>query len=1552
MTGLEIAVIGMSGRFPGAGNIEEFWDNIRDGVESIYFLTREELDNIGIDLRENPNYVNSKGGVLEDIESFDASFFGYTPREATIMNPQLKLFHECSWEALENAGYDTDSYEGLIGLFVGAASSFFWEGLCLLSQQTMEMGQMAARFLTDKDHLSTKIAYKLNLKGVSLIVNTACSTSLVAIHQGCRSLLAGDCDIVLAGGVGIRFDSQSGYIYQDGMINSPDGHCRAFDVKARGTVGGDGVGIVVLKPLEDAVADRDCIHAVIKGSAVNNDGARKVGYTAPSVDGQAEVIQAAHRLAEVEPASISYVETHGTATELGDPIEIAALKMAFNGAAENFCAIGSVKTNIGHLDHAAGVAGFLKVVMALKNRLIPPSLHFETPNPKIDFKNSPFYVSTKATAWSNGSYPLRAGVSSFGIGGTNVHLILEEVPPQIKGRQSGSSREQQLILLSAKTSPALDKLTENLAAYLKSHPEENLADAAYTLKIGRKAFAYRRMTVCSGIDEAVRYLSDPGARTVYTSLAREEKRTVIFMFSGLGAQYVGMGRELYQEEPVFREELDRCFELLSSLTDLDIKQALFPDGNPDKAGKAIELFEAAQLVVFISGYALARLLMKWGITPQAMIGYSFGEYTAACISGVISLEDALKLIVHRGRLIQGMPEGAMLSVPLTREELEPLMPDGLSIAIDNGPSCVVSGSTEQITLFESRMREKKYICVPLKANRAIHSKMMEPVSGEFENIIEHVSLKKPEIPHISNLTGTWLKDEEALVPGYWARHLKTTVLFAEGIREILKMPNPIFIEVGPGHDLGALVRHHIENEADQLILNTVKHPQEKISDSRFLLNRVGRLWLSGIKIDWREFYAEEQRYRIPLPTYPFERKVYRFEREQIRSGAELLANRSVVTKKPNIPDWFYVPSWKRSVAADPVSPGPSPGNRWIIFEDCCGLGARLAQHLRGNENHVVCVKPGAQFHSDGEGVYTVNPQKSGDYDALFRELQAQGEIPDKIVHLWSVSEEGGLNKDIKAVDQAQDLGFYSLLYLAQVIGGRNFENRFRITVISNNVWRVTGEEELCPEKATLVGAVKVIPQEYENIECASIDIVLNKTNGSGDECLIDKLSQALSVNSPEKIVAYRGDYRWVPTFEPVPLAKDAHNKSRLREKGVYLITGGLGGMGLEIAKELVNSVRARLILTGRSALPPREEWDDLLSTPNEDDVSMKIRKVKELEESGAEVMICRADAASLADMQTVAASAKQRFGQINGVIHAAGLADGCVISRRTREETDGILSPKVTGTLILDHILQDMHPDFIVLCSSISSITAQFGQVGYCAANAFLDAYAQQKNSHGRTFAVSINWDNWKEVGMGVENVKRLSQDENIKGADLLLRNGMTNSEAIEVFKRTLDNNFPQIVVSTSDLMFRIQQLENVKMSQATQEFEVETYSGKLFPRPELSTEYVPPKTDFEKTFANILKKFFGYEQVGIYDNLFEFGLTSLTIIRVNNILKKELNRDIPIVAMFEYPTIASLGKYLEHEETGETLSDEAVFQLEGLEETEDLLHSSIDLLRNEAGQE
>ena len=906
LVGTEIAVIGMAGRFPGARNVDELWRKLRDGVESITFFTDEQLRASGVDpaLLRDPDYVKA-AAVMDDVDLFDASFFGFTAREAQLMDPQHRVLLECAWEAMEDAGYDSESLQGSVGVFAGATiNTYLLVNLVSNPELINSLDLVQINVTNGADFLTTRISYKLDLKGPSHLVQSACSTSLVAVHIACQSLLNEECDMALAGGVSINQKLRRGYRYVEGGIASPDGRCCAFDAAAHGTLFGSGVGVVVLKRLKEALADGDCIRAVIIGSAINNDGALKVGYTAPSVEGQALVVTEALANAGVTAETISYVEAHGTGTPLGDPVEVQALTKAFRATTQKkgFCAIGSIKTNIGHLDAAAGVTSLIKTVLALKHRFLPPSLHFERPNPNIDFAGSPFYVNSTLSEWPANGTPRRAGVSSFGVGGTNAHVILEEAPAP---EPSSHQRPYQLVVWSAKTSSALQSATTNLLEYLKQNPNTNLADVAYTLQVGRRAFCHRRMVVCQSVADAVRvletlqhgdqptpYESSVGDETppmktespgqARAALSQEElaDHPVVFMFPGQGAEHVNMGLELYRTEPAFRELVDWCSERLTSHLGLDLSRVLYPDyEHAAQAREQLSQTWIAQPALFVVEYALARLWMLWGVQPQAMIGHGLGEYVAACLAGVFSLEDALALVAARGRVMHALTGGEMLAVPLTEAELQPLLSENISLSAINGPSqSVISGPSEKLAELVERLAEEGVECRRLPTSHAFLSPAaMDSMIGPFTEQLRQTQLRSPQIPYVSSLTGTWITEEGIQDRDYWAGHLLGTVRFGDGLNELLKQPKRRFLEVGPGHMLSRLVRRRTNLTPERVLLASLPANESSLTDSGFMLTTLGQLWLAAVRIDWPGFHAQERRRRLPLLTYPFERQRYWIE---------------------------------------------------------------------------------------------------------------------------------------------------------------------------------------------------------------------------------------------------------------------------------------------------------------------------------------------------------------------------------------------------------------------------------------------------------------------------------------------------------------------------------------------------------------------------------------------------------------------------------------------------------------------------------------------------
>lgn len=1499
----DIAIIGMAGRFPGGRNVEEFWQNLLRGVESITFFSDEELLGAGVEpaLLGEANYVKA-GAVIEDVERFDASFFNFTPREAEMMDPQHRLFLEHAWQALEVAGYDAENYSGRVGVFAGESVNTYLLHNLLPQRELIErVGLFQTIIGNDRDHLTTHTAYKLNLKGPCVNVQTACSTSLVAVHLACQSLLNRECDMALAGGVSVSVPQRQGSVYQEGSIVSPDGHCRAFDARAEGTVKGNGVGIVVLKRLSDALSDGDCIDAVIKGSAINNDGSLKVGYTAPSVEGQASVIEEAMAMAAVEPETITYVETHGTGTALGDPIEIAALAQAFGATTEakGFCAIGSVKTNIGHLDAAAGVAGLIKTVLALKHKQIPPSLHFQEPNPNIDFSRTPFYVNTSLTAWESDGLPRRAGVSSFGIGGTNAHVVVEESPTL---KPSGVSRTDQLLTLSAKTADALDQMTANLAAYLKERPETNLADVAYTLQMGRKDFNYRRTLPCRDVNDALNALESMDRSRVHTNFQERETNGVVFMFPGQGSQYVNMARELYESEQTFRAEVDACAELLRAPLGLDLRSVLY--GEADSAEESAERLTQTfitQPALFVIEYALAKLLMEWGVHPQAMVGHSIGEFVAACLAGVFSLEDALKLVAARGRLMQQMPAGAMLAVPLSEQEVQPFLTGSLSLAAINGPSLsVISGAVEAVQQAEQQLAARGVACRPLHTSHAYHSKMMEPVLLLFAEEVARIKLHAPQIPYISGLTGTWVKAEEATDTDYWSRQLREPVRFSAGVAELLKEPGRILLEVGPGQTLSTLARQQQNGATGRLVLSTLPHPRDRKSDASYLLETLGQLWAAGTKVDWAAFYSREQRRRIPLPTYPFERQRYWIDAQPQTNTGDALS------RKPDAADWFYVPSWKRSVIERETREQRANGC-CLIFADECGIGALIAERLESEGTEVFIVKAGERFGKVAERVFEIDPRRRQDYDALLDELHARGKTPEAILHSWGVSEKSETTLALDTFESSQAKGFYSLLFLAQALGERIWTDALDIAVVTNNLQEVTGEEVLSPEKATVLGLCKVIAQEYPQISCRSIDITL-PTREAEQEALADNLIAELDVRERGGAsVAYRGRHRWIQIFEPIKIVealRDLSGTGRLREGGVYLLTGGPGDIDLALAQNLAESVRCKLILNGHTHVPAREEWPQWLEAHDEQsEVSRRIRRALELESAGAEVMLSSADVGDREQMSSVIAEARERFGQINGIFHTAAVTGGGMIQLKTPEAIAEVFRPKVRGTLVLESLLEDAPPDFFVLFSTSLSLTGVFGQVDYCAANAFLDAYARAQTAKSKTLTVAVNWnlpqwENWQEASLAA------APEFQAQFAEMRKAYGLTPLEGVEALRRILNGAQPQVIVSTQDF----QALIDTQKIAAESNLLDQLKPARSFDEDDKRAEnYAPPEGEMEEGVAAIWQELFGIRRVGRDENFFELGGNSLIAIQLVSQLRKIFQVELPLSRLFESPTIAGL---------------------------------------------
>lgn len=1408
-----IAIVGMSGRFPGANNIDQFWQNLCGGEEALKTLSQEQIsaalaahDHISaphiMKQMTSGTWVNACF-YLDDTDKFDAGFFGYTPSEAELLDPQQRLFLETAWAAIEDAGYIPDEYPGVVGIFGGGGLSRYFLNNIYSNRDIMYSSRdLTAGIGNEPDYITNRVAYKLNLTGPSVSVQTACSTSLVAIHMACQSLLAGESDMCLAGGVLVTSPSGMGYLYQEGSMASPDGHIRTFDADAQGTVFSDGgVGIICLKRVEDALADNDSIYALIRGSAANNDGIHKAGYTAPGIEGQMSVINEALAVADVDPAHISYIETHGTGTPLGDPIEVTALTRAYREHTDKiqYCALGSLKPNVGHLAPAAGVAAVIKTALSLKYGVIPPTINFNNPNPRIDFDNSPFYVNDTLRTWDSPHAQRLAAVSSFGIGGTNAHIVMQELPITLTAEQTHSvtspghvteENTLQSFLLSAKTSKALQETAANLQRFLQSESRsgfteskaEALNNIAYTLRHGRKAFEYRSVLAASSKEMLCEQLQALAKAAPRTKLLPPEGKTV-FMFSGQGSQYIDMGRELYQTLPVFKERLDTSFSQLNAQLDVDLHSLVFP--TKDRSEKTDELNESlrqtriAQPLLFSFEYALACQLEDFGIHADAMIGHSLGEYVAATLAGVFSLPQALQLIALRGQLMQSMPAGSMLSVAMDQADVTPLLSDEIALAASNAPNtCVLSGPTEQLAALQKTLETKEVVCRALMTSHAFHSSMMNPIADTFTQAVRDINPQVPERDYISNVTGQWITAEQAQNPAYWTQHLLGTVHFADGIRTLLEDECNYFIEVGPGNALTTFANRTIGNKnTSATAVQLVRHPKATESDALFFRSALGKLWSAGYPLDWETVepcYGK----RVSLPTYPFARDSYWLEAK--KSSA---ADAGLLTRQKDKAQWSYVPSWKRQ----PLLTTPAASSEQLLNQEILLLGRQdslsteLLNILNTAGANCTLVIPGEQFQQLDEKTYVINPVSAEDFETLFARINTRGSVA-AVIHTWNFSPETELS--VENWKAFIDMAFYSSLYLVQAVGSANTVEKLPLITVSSEVNDVTPFDTLNAAKATQLGVQLCMGYEFQNILGRHIDFhsqayeadntvqtarqILNELT-----LLQENNDGSVPVIPQDKFIAYRARQRWVAGYEALPLPDSLENQFSVAADGVYLITGGLGGLGLEFASYLAERGARHLALVARSTLPEKDQWKNWIEEKGEQDsVTRKLKKIQALEAAGVSVCTYAADVLNLQQMEEVITEVCAQQGPVKGVIHSAGIAGNGVMQMKTREDADKVLLPKVQGTLVLQAALgqADQQPDFFVLFSSMFSVIGGIGQVDYSAANNFMDAFARDQSarfnagspahSGAAVRTLSINWGGWREVGMAVDMgmIKTLSE--------------------------------------------------------------------------------------------------------------------------------------------------------------------------------------------------
>jgi acyl transferase domain-containing protein/SAM-dependent methyltransferase len=1484
-----IAIIGMRGRFPGASDLETYWHNLANGVESIDVLSQDDMRAAGVPdtISRLPGYVNASP-VLGNVDEFDAEFFGFSARDASLTDPQHRLFLETCWEALEDAGYDPGTYPGAVGLFGGCEQSTYLYQLYQNADALQYIDGMQLMVTNDKDHLCTQASYRLNLRGPSIVVQTTCSTSLVAVSLACESLHVGRCDMALAGGVTVRVPQRGGYFYTAGSILSPDGHCRPFDATAQGTIVGSGVGLVVLKRLKEALADRDNVRAIILGTGLNNDGNDKVGYTAPSFKGQAAAIRAAHAMSRVPADSIGYIEAHGTGTILGDPIEVAALNDVFKAATtrRGYCAIGSVKSNFGHLSCAAGVAGLIKTVLVLERGAIPPTVHYRSPNPAIDFATGPFYVTTRLQPWVRNGTPRRAGVSSFGVGGTNAHVVVEEAPARELPTQR---RSHQLLVLSARNEAALDNASTRLAAHLQSHPEDDLADIAFTLQVGRRAFTQRRVLVTCSDDRSGVFatLSDPDRIPPIVVAA---DRAVVFMFPGQGSQYPGMAAGLYKTEPVVRRAIDACAKTLKKELGTDLRTLLFPSSRR-RARAAEELKDTrwAQPALFTVGYALAELWRSWGVQPAAMIGHSVGEYVAATLAGVMTLDDALRVIARRGALISALPRGSMLAVMTSSDRLNQFVSGGVSLAAINGPGySVLSGPDEEIDRIEAALTKDAVAARRLHTSHAFHSSMMDPILREFEDVVGGVLLSLPSIPFAATLTGEWA-GPAVTRPEYWSAQLRSTVRFADAVRTVAagRGPagkHPAFLEVGPGNTLVTFAAETARNGGPASpCLTSLPGPHDRRSDTEVMVTSLGQLWANGVAVDWHGFHAHERRARVSLPTYPFERRSYWV-------GARPGQSPEGKYEPRDTSNWFQIPTL-REIAPVDAQAHTLAGRRVLVFDENTGLGSAIVERLRALDAHPIVVSRGRAFEQVGDDRYTLDPaQPQG-----FKQLAAKVCAHEKsrlagVIECWSA--EPPATTDLDAAGVVTLLG---PMRLAHALSSQQTVRPLPLMLVARGTRRVHDDDALDPARALGAGSAKVLPQEHPGLRVAHVDV-------DDDATVADLLLAELAAGVPEPVLALRRGRRWAETYEPI-LIREADTPYDLPEQPVVFVTGGLGHMGMHLSEGLFSRLNARLVLVGRTTLPAPEEWQARSEDPSvKPELRGLLGRLARLRAERDEVLVLKADFNDAGQVRTAVDAAIARFGQIDLVVHGAARIDAAAFASAADtgpEVMEAQFSPKLRGLFHLMDAFRGREPGKWVLHSSISTVLGGLGLAAYSGANAMLDAIALA----GGPRWLSIDWDLWDNAA-----------EAQAAGMPVAIH----PPEGSEAFLRLLGVNVgSRVIVVVNDLVARLKAWVRHADRGARTGGGVERH-----PRPNLATAFVEPRTATEHELADIWGAQLAIASIGIHDRFFDLGGHSLLAVQVASEIRDRFQIEMPVLKLFQAPTIAELAVLVDKAQASDTADD------------------------------
>lgn len=1431
-TGLEIAVIGMAGKFPGADNLDQFWKNILEGKSSMKPLSDEELLASGLTEEEirNPDFVKMSARI-EGNDLFDSAFFGYSPDEATVMEPQIRLLHQCVWHAIEDAGIAETIKKVPVGFFTGASHNFEWEANGRFFEHNPNMDQMRASTLQKAKFVHSLIAYNLGLKGPASYVDTACSTSLLAIHLASRSLLTGDAKIAIAGGVALKISKKLGYIYSENGIASNDGQCRSFNVGSTGTIGGEGVGVVVLKKLQDALKDGDHIHAVIKGSAVNNDGKRKVGFTAPSVEGQSECIRLAQKMARVTPESISYIESHGSATKLGDQIEANALKQVFEVTPAFSCPIGSVKSNIGHLDTAAGVAGFIKTVLMLKNKQMPRAVHADHPLPELSWESGKFYLNTDQCDWQKpNDHPLRAGINSFGIGGTNVHVVLEEAPEQ---PYTGSQRTAGILTYSAKTTTAFDKGIKTLKAFIEGQDELALPDLAYSLQTGRTAFPFRGSLAFNNKADLLDKLDKLVSRRT-----KDRSDHVIFVFSGIGSYYQGVCKELYAGEPLFKELFDNCAEDIRETLNVDIKTYLLD------TGKEADI-EVQSYLLFAIEYTLAKLLIQLEIKPKAMIGYSFGEYIAACIAGVMDVPTALKLLQFRNRVIADGPAGRMLSVPIPFNQLQGLLEEGVYLSIDNGNSCVVAGLEEVLKAFEQKMIASRILCTWLKVDKPMHSPLFD--IDEMTRFVSGIQFNQPSIPYLSCVTGTWITEEDLADPTYWSKHLSQSVWFAKGLNLLLEDERNLFVEIGIGSDVSAIVSRELsDRNRNDRVMSFVRPEATSVGDLYYFAFQLAKIWQYGVAVNWKSWYSPEKHTLRSLPGYSFDPFVYPAEVDIMSSINQLAAAFDTGKLGTTLSERMFYPLWKLHT---PLKESNSYTEH-VIFNT--PETEALCESLIRNGDTVIRVACGTQFKKQSSDQYELDFRKKEDYDQLFQSLAEDGYKQLAVTYAWNLLTDG------KTFEADPDNREFHLAFLApaQIAASAHHHCPGSVfTLITSGLVEVTGAEKERTYTSSLSrGLLSVIPQEFA-LRVRHVDIESPKDA----EQLVKLIRHSVS----ERTFALRNKRLWFETYERSEPFTDY--KHAIKNKGTYMVIGGTGRLGEILTNQLLRNYDAHLIIIGR-----REEA--LLS-----------EELEALRTLGGQVTYISADIADKDSFARAFSHIEELGLQLDGIVHAGPSPSRDnyeLLEDLTPTKACKIIHPKVNGIRNLYSLTRDLSLDFVWVASSTAAVLGGVSYGSYAASCSFADHFIQ---------AHQAELSNWSTVQVGLFD--RLADEDNTEFR-MNPHVFMNRQELFRTFEATTIRDGGIIVaIGKENMTADMKAAQEVPLMNAQNTAEdtlaVERINRE---RPDLTTTYKAPETPVETTIVEIVGELFGMSGIGIDDNFLELGGNSIVAVILVRKIKAELN--------------------------------------------------------------